>query len=254
MEPWKPDAERGQTRLQLVTATRCVASSRQHTMHSQRVMIPKPWTLRHAFMFTRIFAVALTQYWRGGSAKKLPNAPAYGQTGGIVCPNGRNAMTDRSESRDIESDVEESGDAGRSSVDRTQSARPSPSELSSETDTTAIDLSGRQIGQVMMEALSRLFQTPNEETIIDAELAHKALDLDRHELDLINEEAKRDHQRKMQEIKVVASLAVAALIVILVICALVAWRAPDKLLEIVIPTITAIGGLLGGYGIGRARR
>ena len=103
-------------------------------------------------------------------AKKLPNAPAYGQTGGIVCPNGRNAMTDRSESRDIESDVEESGDAGRSSVDRTQSARPSPSELSSETDTTAIDLSGRQIGQVMMEALSRLFQTPNEETIIDADV------------------------------------------------------------------------------------
>ena len=65
-----------------------------------------------------------------------------------------------------------------------------------------------------MQAFSRAFQTTNEETFIDAELAHKALDLDRHELDLINEEAQRDHQRKMQEIKVLAALAVAALIVI----------------------------------------
>jgi len=163
-------------------------------------------------------------------------------------------MSGRSDPQDAEAGVVGNGGVGGSSTDITPTAPPSPSESSSERDTSGSDLAGHQIGQIVMQAFSRLFQTTNEESIIDAELAHKALDLDRHELDLIDAEAQRDHQRKMQEIKVVASLAIAALIVILIICGLVAWRAPDKLLEIVIPTITAIGGLLGGYGIGRARR
>ena len=163
-------------------------------------------------------------------------------------------MSRRSDPQDVEAGAAENGGVVRSAADITATARTSSSEPSSESDTSSSDLAGHQIGQIVIQAFSRLFETTNEESIIDAELAHKALDLDRHELDLLNEEAKRDHQRKMQEIKVVAALAVAALIVILVICALVAWRSPDKLLEIVIPTITAIGGLLGGYGIGRARR
>lgn len=163
-------------------------------------------------------------------------------------------MTSRSEPQGVESGAGENGGAGQSPADITLTAPSSPDEATSESNTEAADLAGNQIGQIVLQAFSRLFQTTNEETIIDAELAHKALDLDRHELDLINEEAKRDHQRKMQEIKIIASLAVAVLIAILFICGLVAWRAPDKLLEIVIPTITAIGGLLGGYGIGRTRR
>lgn len=162
-------------------------------------------------------------------------------------------MSTRLEPHHDESGAEESG-GGQSSADLTPTPPSSSNEPTNEAGTATVDLAGHQIGQIVMQAISRLFQTTNEETIIDAELAHKALDLEKHELDLINEEAQRDHQRKMQEIKVVAALAVATMIVILFICGMVAWRAPDKLLEIVIPTITAIGGLLGGYGIGRVRR
>ena len=160
-------------------------------------------------------------------------------------------MTNRPKPNDSESGEPENGNSRQSSADLAPTALD---ESSGGTGPSTADWATGQIGQILTQAFSRLFLTTNEESIIDAELAHKALDLDKHELDLLNEEAKRDHQRRMQEIKTVAFLAVVALIVVLVICGLVAWRIPDKLLEVVIPMVTAIGGLLGGYGFGRARR
>ena len=160
-------------------------------------------------------------------------------------------MTDQPESRDAESDEHGNGINRELPADLAPAA---PNESPGGTDPATVDLAAGPIGQILTQVFSRVFSTTNEETIIDAELAHKALDLDKHELDLLNEEAKREHQRRMQELKTVTFLAVAALILILIVCVLVAWRMPDKLLEIVIPTRTAIGGLLGGYGFGRARR
>lgn len=144
--------------------------------------------------------------------------------------------------------------ASESPADLSPTERSLPDELTNQAAPPTADLTTNQIGQILIQVFSHLLPNANEETIIDAELAHKALDLDRHELDILNEDSKRDHQRRTQEIKVVAFLAVAVLIAILVMCGLIAWRAPDKILEIVIPTITALGGLLGGYGIGRTRR
>ena len=79
------------------------------------------------------------------------------------------------------------------------------------------------------------------------------IDINRRELEYEDRQSDRDFQSNKEEGRIFAGLAVLGVFAVLGICALAAWQVPALLPQIVTGTIGAAAGLMGGYGIGRAR-